>query len=1655
MLQSAEANDQALLPSATLTTAQYNDRLVKLAYANVLGRAPTDAELAAALARIGGAAAPNAQQAAFLVDLGVQTAGYNGDDAAAQAARTLLFDKVTICLAYAAMDAQGGDPAQTIAVNRAAIAAVTTAASARAAAQQATLFLKTQAQAALALAGGTGAAAGATPLESLRLKLARLYAVLLGRAPDHGGFDFWMAQLKNAGPGALAGVAGAMLGQEGSNAALYPPSLSDSAFLARLFSTGLGMVPGAALDAAVAAWLPRLQAGAGRAQVAVDAIDALANSGAPADQARRNLLANKAAVGVNYAMVLGGADQAIEKNILTLVTDSDIKNALDAASLGVVASAAASAAATAADAAAAAAQNGVALTAANLAVAAQARLAPAQAGVNANALAAPLLRAVQLYVTVLNRGAPGYAAVDLAGVINMAQAMQAGQSDLAMAQNMFDSPEGRALFPSANYSATQFVTQLFRQALGRDPEPGALAFWAAAAATPGARAQVALDLVKAFLENPVADSDPAKAPNLLGRTAFYARMGAALGALSTMADAAAAAQQAALDADNKAKAAATASAAAATAAGNAAATNARSVLEVTRLFVGVLNRGPGAGQKPVEVGGLNFWTRARLQGASLETIAGGFLASAEGLALFQNAGDNRAFINQLYRQVLGHDLAPGDTFWLNALNGGASRGAIAAGIITSVTEQTGQTDTEYLVRAGFDQRVGDAMQTLAGLAGAAAAAAQTDVGAKQQLKDAGAAAVPLRLADYAAAVKLTVEGDPNVVAAKAAAPGGLAFLGSNNLKAVTELLVAFHRPADYDTVAALLKAVDAGTTTLAAIIGGFTLSLADRPAFFTDLYTKVLGRAPDPGGRDWWVGATAGMNDPGQVAYAFFTGALGELYKPTPGSSVRLNFLAEYNAVANPNLARANALAMGYAAAQETALAQIAQKKADTLKAYNDAVEAARQADLAWQDAGSINTVAKVAGAALAAAGTVQTATVAADKATAAALTAAAKLPALATALGLPAAAKLADFAALAANAAAVKQATVPDLALESVRSDLASAELMRTNTVQNPAGATAASPKVYAVTQLYVALLGRAPTLLELNLALGSLKNGMAMDALGNAVVAANPSLSPAGAGNDAFVTRLYQQVMGRAPEPAGLRFWSDMLNGPNGASRGALALGIVRGVTADNITADSVAFDTRVATALSVLGVAAQSATLAPNLADFITANTQTMRAESDGYDQAAQAALPDAARYQVEITQLYLTLLGRSPEAAALVAGVAQRGAGVPLAAIAQAILAAPETRARLDPAMGDAQFAAALYTLGLGRAPDGAEQAAAAAALQGGGPAARAQLVLSVLRDLYDYRGNDIGKAAARTTFVSRVAASLERSVGEVAGYAAGFQKAADRSAAMALSATLDTQVDARVLGRDNVDTAMAPVNPARLTVDRWGNVLTVTRPARRRTGRPATPTTTQPADRPDRQRAGRRRPARPTAATSYDALGRMVLDHRREGNVDRLGYDANGNVITGDPRRRRRRPEHLQPVRRAPPRATTGHRPARREDQLRLRPPGPPDGSSHRAPPCRSTRPPAPTTDLHASTRPRPPSRSNATPTTSWAGAPRYTNGDGATTFMRYDLDGNVVSTSEPGSSTTPPSAIPRARSSPCATPTRTTAPSTPSTTASPSRTPTA
>lgn len=119
--------------------------------------------------------------------------------------------------------------------------------------------------------------------------------------------------------------------------------------------------------------------------------------------------------------------------------------------------------------------------------------------------------------------------------------------------------------------------------------------------------------------------------------------------------------------------------------------------EVARLYAAALDR-------LVDAEGFTFWVGALGRGEALTTLASGFLASAEFRGRMGDAADHGAFVDRLYRNILGRDgEAEGQAFWRDSLGKGCSRAEVLVGFSESA-ENVALTASAY--RSGTDLVIG-------------------------------------------------------------------------------------------------------------------------------------------------------------------------------------------------------------------------------------------------------------------------------------------------------------------------------------------------------------------------------------------------------------------------------------------------------------------------------------------------------------------------------------------------------------------------------------------------------------------------------------------------------------------------------------------------------------------------------------------------------------------------------------------------------------------------------------------------------------------------------------------------------------------------------------------------------------------------------------
>ena len=194
-------------------------------------------------------------------------------------------------------------------------------------------------------------------------------------------------------------------------------------------------------------------------------------------------------------------------------------------------------------------------------------------------------------------------------------------------------------------------------------------------------------------------------------------------------------------------------------------------------------------------------------------------------------------------------------------------------------------------------------------------------------------------------------------------------------------------------------------------------------------------------------------------------------------------------------------------------------------------------------------------------------------------------------------------------------------------------------------------------VARLYQAALGRAPDQAGLSYWVRSIQGGAPLDALSSSFLGSAEFIARFGSLDDTgFVTRLYRNVLGRAPDAAGDAYWVNHLAG--GETRANVLTNFSE--SAENVTGTG------------------------PTLAGGVWLRNE-----------------PAA-----EIARLYDTVFGRLPDVAGLSYWLGQLTSGVQtMAQVTQAFITSPEFLATYG-ALTNAGFVQALYQNTLHRAPDNA-------------------------------------------------------------------------------------------------------------------------------------------------------------------------------------------------------------------------------------------------------------------------------------------------------------------------------------------------------------
>ncbi|UTY59328.1 DUF6531 domain-containing protein [Massilia sp. erpn] len=1457
----------------------YNRRLIKLVYQNLAGRLPSAVEETWELGRLT-ATYPDLSHGSLVTALATRVASSTPDGNLA-AARATLFRKLQAGLVFAKITLPPADPALLLAYYRGVMVG---------ASNTIPWVLESQSKSVHDLANASKTVDTYYSVDAKRSRLAMLYPVLLNRAPDQIGLEAWMNSLQLGT--SWERIADAMLQIEGGESSLYPASLSNNEFVTRFYKIAFGRD---AAPAAVAPWAAQLP-GKSRGELALAMVDAILFSTLPEDAEARTLLFDKASVGLLYGLNLGGNDREHARQINQMVASGDKAGAIRYAN-AIRAEEIHTTAGRMVDALNSAASH-IANTLGLLPQVLQANdaVASALAASQANAMAQPLLRASALYAGLLNRANNGTEGLDFGGIVGTTLEMSKGATDLAFAQRMLDSPEGRKLFPRDDYKPAAYVRQLFRQMQNREPTAESLAYWSAAAPTLESRAQVAVKLLNSFLYDPVDDANSDKLAILQSRIAFQQRVA---GALSTLAaqtphavELARSVAQLAKEAELKQAVADSAKAAQLDAIKQAAATNERFMTEISRLYIGILNRGSDAGQLPLDPHGLNFWAGFRMNGLDVYGVAERMLASREGEQLFPPAQSNRDFLNQLSRQVLGRPMGETEQRWLTALEQeGRSRGWVAAEMIGTLTERTNATEADYLTKVRFEQRVLDNLLACQpGLTDEAALAGR-DLAAKLAQKNTAQATstVPQCQAELDAANRMSLADFPDLEKAKTPIEPALRLLASKNLSKLSHLLVTFSQKLDYPAFAALLDKVDSGATTLLDVLTPLLPPLTDRSAFFRHLYQLVLHREPEAGALDFWLtnAVVAPLTKAEDVAWEFYKGAQRELTATDEVNVNRKEFTAEVTAAEAQIRAVAQEQTHSYDSALADANAQIAARRAQARQAYDTAYKTLKDAELAWELAAAYLPIAQAGPATAAAAIRVYQLSVAAGKAMAAALVPLERKAAIALELGIPVHATAAQFADIAAVAENMSSALPLLGSLLGARDSADRVDVNRTRIAQQINAEPVLTNQLTDLVRVFIVVTGKAPTLAELKLQLHMLEGGASM-----AQVADTFLLSKLGSIRyDDLVKTLYRNGRDVAVPGADSTVWRKALDTQ---SRGQVALDYARSLAIGAPVKETAAFLGKVQAAFSGLLPAMRQDIDNPDMAALLAANTTQARAVADWFAMPAYQGFNQQTISLLTAHQVYAVLLGREPTAEELFNDYNQRMQPNNAALVwVEKLLNTPEAKARIGSSnIPPEQYAAALARAGFGREADSTELAALVKSIGTNGKLL-ATYYFAVAS--FDIRPTELDKVVARAGQVARVSLSLTQSQAKLEQYSAWLKAMSLIGDVVTRTVGEERKVDLRTQGTLKVTTFdMQQRYQPNMTVDRWGNVLSISDPRN-----PNWKTTyTYNYNNQQLTQSSGGLGGLPVAITraGYDQLGRLISSIDARGNGTGYAYDTNGNIL---------------------------------------------------------------------------------------------------------------------------------------------------------------
>jgi YD repeat-containing protein len=365
-------------------------------------------------------------------------------------------------------------------------------------------------------------------------------------------------------------------------------------------------------------------------------------------------------------------------------------------------------------------------------------------------------------------------------------------------------------------------------------------------------------------------------------------------------------------------------------------------------------------------------------------------------------------------------------------------------------------------------------------------------------------------------------------------------------------------------------------------------------------------------------------------------------------------------------------------------------------------------------------------------------------------------------------------------------------------------ADYMAASDASAAVASTTQSEQFTQVAQLYRAIFNRTAGYDELDFYFNAMQQGWTQ-----VQIADNFFQSPEGVGsygglaNDAFLTKIYANVLNRPVDASGRTFWLAALN--SGQSRGTVLVGIVNGLlnysgTDANEYANKALFQLNVA---NLLAAARSSAALhaynATRLAQLTTAALKEARdcAMYDADTRRCAAMLADSATLSgdalswMKLAQLYRGGLGRDADLSGVMFYAdTLKSSGATLDDVAQSFVDSDEGKL-LYGGKTDTQFIDTVYRQTFGRAVDASGLATWLKALSSG--RTRGQVMRGIVESLANYGGvgAKTDEMARKAAFLGSVGSGLSRLFAAASAYKADpygtfVQNAAGASSQLAAS-----------------------------------------------------------------------------------------------------------------------------------------------------------------------------------------------------------------------------------------------------------------------------